>query len=184
MDTTYSTLPSRQTGFTSLPTELGIVGGLALIVHARTGERLAHRCALDACHVDSPVRGRSDSSADCGVLRPLSSPTPHRPAEADGRSHTSTITWRHGLPSGYITPRDPSRAAASRLDESIPLASPTELADYDSIIFGTPARFGNMAPAMGYFLDQAVSLWRRGSLIGKVGAAFTSAASQHGGHSR
>ena len=81
-----------------------------------------------------------------------------------------------------ITPRDPSKGASSRLDESIPLASPAELSDYDAIIFGTPARFGNMAPAMGHFLDQTVSLWRQGSLIGKVGAAFTSAASQHGGH--
>ena len=81
-----------------------------------------------------------------------------------------------------ITPRDPSKARASRVDESVPLASPSELADYDAIFFGTPARFGNMAPAMSYFLDRTLPLWLKGSLIGKIGAAFTSTASQHGGH--
>ncbi len=34
---------------------------------------------------------------------------------------------------------------------------------------------------MAAFLDQAGGLWFTGALIGKVGAAFTSTASQHGG---
>ena len=34
---------------------------------------------------------------------------------------------------------------------------------------------------MAAFLDQAGGLWLRGSLIGKVGGAFTSTATQHGG---
>jgi len=34
---------------------------------------------------------------------------------------------------------------------------------------------------MHLFLDQAGGLWTRGVLKGKVGAAFTSTASQHGG---
>jgi multimeric flavodoxin WrbA len=34
---------------------------------------------------------------------------------------------------------------------------------------------------MAAFLDQAGGLWARGALHGKVGAAFTSTATQHGG---
>jgi NAD(P)H dehydrogenase (quinone) len=34
---------------------------------------------------------------------------------------------------------------------------------------------------MASFLDQAGGLWARGALNGKVGAAFTSTATQHGG---
>ena len=38
-----------------------------------------------------------------------------------------------------------------------------------------------MASQMRNFLDQTGGLWAKGALIGKVGAAFTSTASQHGG---
>jgi len=55
------------------------------------------------------------------------------------------------------------------------------LAAYDAIVIGAPTRFGRMPSQMAAFLDQAGGLWMRGSLIGKVGAAFTSTATQHGG---
>src|SRR5690554_7915992 len=35
--------------------------------------------------------------------------------------------------------------AGGKADQAAPVATPTELADYDAIIFGTPTRFGNMA---------------------------------------
>lgn len=38
-----------------------------------------------------------------------------------------------------------------------------------------------MSPQMASFLDQAGALWMRGALHGKVGGAFTSTATQHGG---
>jgi NAD(P)H dehydrogenase (quinone) len=38
-----------------------------------------------------------------------------------------------------------------------------------------------MPSQMAAFLDQAGGLWARGALNGKVGGAFTSTASQHGG---
>src|SRR3546814_1101810 len=38
-----------------------------------------------------------------------------------------------------------------------------------------------MSSQMAAFLDQAGGLWMRGALNGKVGGAFTSTASQHGG---
>ena len=39
-----------------------------------------------------------------------------------------------------------------------------------------------MPSQMAAFLDQAGGLWARGALNGKVGAAFTSSATQHGGN--
>src|SRR5919198_2550131 len=64
----------------------------------------------------------------------------------------------------------------------VPMAKPTQLAEADAIIFGTPTRFGNMAAQMRNFLDQTGRLWANGALVGKLGSVFTSTASQHGGH--
>ncbi|WP_066532842.1 NAD(P)H:quinone oxidoreductase [Erythrobacter sp. CCH5-A1] len=74
-----------------------------------------------------------------------------------------------------------ARGAGMKLDQSAPIATPDELADYDAIIFGTPTRFGNMAAQMRNFLDQTGGLWFQQKLIGKVGSVFVSTASQHGG---
>ena len=38
-----------------------------------------------------------------------------------------------------------AKKAGVKLDQAAPVATPSELADYDAIIFGTPTRFGNMA---------------------------------------
>lgn len=80
-----------------------------------------------------------------------------------------------------LMPEDVARAAGVKLDQSAPIASPEELADYDAIIFGTPTRFGNMAAQMRNFLDQTGPLWFGNKLVGKVGSVFCSTASQHGG---
>jgi NAD(P)H dehydrogenase (quinone) len=56
-----------------------------------------------------------------------------------------------------------------------------ELEAYDAIIIGTGTRFGRLSSQMAAFLDQAGGLWARGALHGKVGAAFTSTGTQHGG---
>jgi NAD(P)H:quinone oxidoreductase type IV len=63
----------------------------------------------------------------------------------------------------------------------IPTARPDDLADADAIIFGTPTRFGNMCAQMRNFMDQTGGLWAQGALVGKVGSAFTSTGTQHGG---
>ena len=63
----------------------------------------------------------------------------------------------------------------------IPIAKPSDLANADAVIFGTPTRFGNMCAQMRNFLDQTGGLWARGALIGKVGSVFTSSGTQHGG---
>ncbi|MFN3371177.1 MAG: NAD(P)H:quinone oxidoreductase [Sphingomonadaceae bacterium] len=63
----------------------------------------------------------------------------------------------------------------------IPVATVDELAEHDAIIVGAPTRFGRVASQMANFWDQTGGLWFQGRLVGKVGAAFTSTASQHGG---
>ena len=74
-----------------------------------------------------------------------------------------------------------AQAAHFKLDQSAPIATIDELANYEAIIVGCPTRFGRMASQMASFLDQAGGLWMRGALHGKVGGAFTSTATQHGG---
>ena len=79
------------------------------------------------------------------------------------------------------TPLDVAKAAHFKLDQSAPIATIDELANYDAIVVGSPTRFGRLASQMASFLDQAGGLWMRGALHGKVGGAFTSTATQHGG---
>ncbi|HEY0424728.1 MAG TPA: NAD(P)H:quinone oxidoreductase, partial [Rhodopila sp.] len=64
---------------------------------------------------------------------------------------------------------------------SAPVAVVADLANYDAIVVGTGTRFGRMSSQMANFLDQAGGLWAKGALNGKVGAAFSSSATQHGG---
>ncbi len=71
----------------------------------------------------------------------------------------------------------------AKLDQSAPVATAAELADYDAIIIGTPTRFGNMAAQMRSFLDQTGGLWVKGALIGKVGSVFTSTGTGGGNES-
>src|SRR5471030_2455135 len=68
-----------------------------------------------------------------------------------------------------------------KLDQQAPVATVDELPDYDAIIIGAPTRYGRIPSQMATFLDQTGGLWARGALHGKVGAAFTSSATQHGG---
>ena len=68
-----------------------------------------------------------------------------------------------------------------KLNQAAQIANIEELADYDAIIIGAGTRFGRISSQMASFLDQAGGLWMRGALNGKVGAAFTSTGTQHGG---
>jgi NAD(P)H dehydrogenase (quinone) len=71
--------------------------------------------------------------------------------------------------------------AGFQYDDSHAVASVEELPDYDAIIVGSPTRFGRISSQMAAFWDATGSLWFSGKLVGKVGAAFTSTGSQHGG---
>ncbi len=100
-------------------------------------------------------------------------------AVAEGaRSAGATVDIRR-VPE--LVPDDVARKSGYKLDQQAPVATIAELADYDAIIVGAGTRFGRMASQMGNFLDQAGGLWASGKLNGKVGAAFTSTATQHGG---
>jgi NAD(P)H dehydrogenase (quinone) len=61
------------------------------------------------------------------------------------------------------------------------IEGPDALAEYDGIVVGSPTRYGRIASQMASFWDTTGGLWMRGALVGKVGAAFTSTAAQHGG---
>ncbi|MGE0774329.1 MAG: NAD(P)H:quinone oxidoreductase [Sphingomonadaceae bacterium] len=80
-----------------------------------------------------------------------------------------------------LVPAEVAQKSHYKPDQPAPVAKIDELADYDAIIVGTGTRFGRMSSQMANFLDQAGGLWARGALVGKVGAAFTSTATQHGG---
>ncbi len=80
-----------------------------------------------------------------------------------------------------LVPPEVAKASHYKLDQAAPIATIDELVNYDAIIVGTGTRFGRMSSQMANFLDQAGGLWARGALNGKVGGAFTSTATQHGG---
>ncbi|HEX6841303.1 MAG TPA: NAD(P)H:quinone oxidoreductase [Stellaceae bacterium] len=80
-----------------------------------------------------------------------------------------------------LMPSEVARQAGAKLDQKAPIANPLELGDYDAIIVGAPTRYGRMPGQMANFLDQTGALWARGKLNGKVGSAFASTATQHGG---
>lgn len=78
-------------------------------------------------------------------------------------------------------PEEIARKAHFKLDQAAPLATVEELPDYDAIVIGTGTRYGRMSSQMAAFLDRTGGLWAKGALNGKVGAAFVSTATQHGG---
>ncbi len=80
-----------------------------------------------------------------------------------------------------LVPEEVARSSGYKMDQAAPIARVDELASYDAIIIGVGTRYGRMASQMANFLDQTGGLWASGALNGKVGSAFTSTATQHGG---
>jgi len=80
-----------------------------------------------------------------------------------------------------LVPEDVAKSSGYKMDQAAPVATVDELENYDAIIVGVGTRYGRMASQMANFLDQTGGLWARGALNGKVGSAFTSTATQHGG---
>ncbi|MFM0418310.1 NAD(P)H:quinone oxidoreductase [Paraburkholderia aromaticivorans] len=78
-------------------------------------------------------------------------------------------------------PREIAEKGHFKLNQTAPVATVDELVNYDAIVIGTGTRYGRMSSQMATFLDQTGGLWLRGALNGKVGAAFVSTATQHGG---
>ena len=100
-------------------------------------------------------------------------------AIADGaRSTGADVTIKRVA---ETAPLEVAQAAHFKLDQKAEVATVDELMEYDAIVVGTGTRFGRMSSQMASFWDQAGGVWMRGELNGKVGAAFTSSATQHGG---
>lgn len=100
-------------------------------------------------------------------------------AVAEGARATGATVAVKRVPE--TVPADIAKNGHFKLDQAAPIATVAELPDYDAIIVGCPTRYGRIPSQMAAFLDQTGGLWARGALNGKVGGAFTSTATQHGG---
>ena len=100
-------------------------------------------------------------------------------AVADGAREAGAAVDIKRVPE--LVPAEVAKASHYKLDQAAPFARIEDLAGYDAIIVGTGTRFGRITSQMANFLDQAGGLWAKGALHGKVGGAFASTATQHGG---
>jgi NAD(P)H dehydrogenase (quinone) len=100
-------------------------------------------------------------------------------AAAEGAKEAGATVHVKRVPE--LVPADTSKAMHYKMDQKAEIATVDELPNYDAIIFGTGTRYGMMTAQMKNFIDQTGALWATGALVGKVGSAMTSAATQHGG---
>lgn len=100
-------------------------------------------------------------------------------AIAEGARSTGAVADVRRVPE--TVPEDVARSNYFKLDQTAPIVQVSDLEQYDAIVIGTGTRYGRITSQMAAFLDQTGGLWARGALNGKVGGAFTSTASQHGG---
>ena len=197
---TRATMRWAQTATAYLVPAQGAVEVNGVRVDARDGAAISGEAVL----THHRAGRRRDRAGRRGLNRRLS---PH-PSETQGRPHMTKVLVLYYSAYGHIEkmaqavaegareagrqrrhqararnscPRRVAKAAHFKLDQAAPVATIDDLADYDAIIVGVGTRFGRMASQMASFLDQAGGLWARGALNGKVGAAFTSTATQHGG---
>ena len=80
-----------------------------------------------------------------------------------------------------LVPDELAKASGYKLDQAAPIATVADLENYDAVIVGAGTRYGTAASQMRNFWDQTGGVWVKGALVGKVGSAFTSTATQHGG---
>lgn len=100
-------------------------------------------------------------------------------AVADGARQSGAYVDIKRVPE--LVPADIAQKSHYKVEQAAPIATIDDLAKYDAIIVGAGTRFGRVSSQMANFLDQAGGLWARGALHGKVGGAFSSSATQHGG---
>lgn len=101
-------------------------------------------------------------------------------AVADGARESRALVDIKRVPE--LVPEEVAKTAHFKLDQKAPVAKVEDLVDYDAIIVGAGTGFGRMPSQMANFLDQAGGLWVKGALHGKIGGAFVSTATQHGGN--
>jgi NAD(P)H dehydrogenase (quinone) len=66
-------------------------------------------------------------------------------------------------------------------DSGAPYATLDDLKECIGLALGSPARFGNIAAPLKYFLESTTPLWLSGALVNKPACVFTSSSSLHGG---
>ena len=84
-------------------------------------------------------------------------------------------------PEAIITQHEDWRKANERF-KAVPQVTLDDLVQADAIVFGSPTRYGGMTAALKKFIDSTGMIWAQGKLFGKVGAAFTSTGTPHGGN--
>jgi NAD(P)H dehydrogenase (quinone) len=100
-------------------------------------------------------------------------------AAAEGAKEAGATVHVKRVPE--LVPAETAKAMYYKMDQKAEIATVDELPNYDAIIFATGTRYGMMTAQMKNFIDQTGGLWAKGALVGKVGSAMTSAATQHGG---
>lgn len=64
---------------------------------------------------------------------------------------------------------------------SYPVAEPTDLLQYDAVLFGIPTRYGNFPAQWKTFWDKTGSIWATGGYSGKYAGLFVSSGTLGGG---
>ena len=64
--------------------------------------------------------------------------------------------------------------------KNVPIASTSELTDYDGIAFGSPVYFGNISTSMSEFISKTVTIWSQHGLEGMPATVFMSSGSGAG----
>lgn len=100
-------------------------------------------------------------------------------AVAEGARSANAIVDVKRVPETVST--DIAKDNHFKLNQPAAIATVNDLTRYDAVIIGCPTRFGRIPSQLASFLDQAGGLWATGALNGKIGGAFTSTATQHGG---
>ena len=85
------------------------------------------------------------------------------------------------LAPAYVIDRDPEWRAHLEATLHVPEVTHDDLRWADAYLFGSPARFGNVAAQFKQYIDTTFGLWMQGLLANKVAAGFTSADTPHGG---
>ena len=115
----------------------------------------------------------------CSIIRPTAISRQWRQSSPRGLRKPAPRSTSNAFPK--LAPDEVARNSHYKVDQAAPVAKVDDLAAYDAIIIGAGTRFGRLSSQMANFLDQVGGLWARGALHGKVGGAFTSTATQHGG---
>ena len=85
------------------------------------------------------------------------------------------------LAPAYVVDRNPEWRAHLEATRHVPEVAHDDLRWADALLFGSPARYGNVAAPFKQYIDTTEGLWMQGLLANKVAAGFTSADTPHGG---